>query len=121
MTISNHGGTISLVYQCILQLLHPKLEEADLLILVAPHRSTLIPQRIPGASRSGLHARLAILVYTVMLLAVPFWLIYALWVLFRRFELTDFTVWAALVLSILFVVLGGTVLASPLGKRRAVD
>jgi hypothetical protein len=121
LTVGFRGGITTRVYERLLRRLHPKMDEADLLILIAPHRISLIPQRLPGASKFGLNARLGLAVYFVLLLAEPFWLIYAFWVLFSRFNPTDFTVWAALTLSLLFVVLGSTVLAYPFGRRRAPD
>jgi hypothetical protein len=104
------GGEVNGVYRRLLERLHPNVAQSDLLILIAPHRSSLIPQRIPGAKPSGLHARLSLLLYTSLMLAVPLWLIYAFIVLFYRFHLSSVMVWVASVVSFLFVVLGFAVL-----------
>jgi hypothetical protein len=107
--LGRRGGHIGLVYLRILQLQHPDFSKSDLLILISPHRSSMIPQRMFGSSYSGLHARLGRALYSIFSIALPIWLLYAFSELFDRFHMSDITVWIALAMSLLFVILGITV------------
>jgi hypothetical protein len=108
-TMGMRGGYVTEAYLRILKLQHPDFAKRDLLVIIWPHRSSLIAQRMFDASWSGLHARLGRAMYALISLSIPFWLIYAFSALFHRFHVTDVTVWVSLTISFLFVVLGVTV------------
>jgi hypothetical protein len=115
-TLGMRGSNISQVYLRTLQLQHPDFSKWDLLVLLSPHRSSLIPQRMFGASYSGLHARSSRSMYSLTSFFIPIWLIYAFSTLFHKYHISDLTVWIALAISSMFVILGVAVSLTALEK-----
>jgi len=61
---------------------------------------------MPGARLQGLHARFGALLYWVIYLAIPVWLIYAFSELFDKFHAHDIIVWIALIPTAFFTIFG---------------
>jgi hypothetical protein len=111
--IGIRGAQVNNVYGRILRLLHPEFHRAGLLILIPPHRSSLVPQRMPGQRTNGLYERLSSALYYLVIFGIPCWDVYAFIILFGNFHISDVTLWIAFVISVLYIILGISVLRFP--------